>query len=773
MRPSGWLPATVDALVAEASARVPERPALADADGVRFTHAQLDEAVERAAAALRRRGAGRGTFVALLAERTPSAVLAYLAVLRAGAAYVPIDPRWPRLRQIQVLRQVHPTVFLASASLLKAAWALTDDVPELQHVIALDPTGFSAEQKAQTEEFWDFVASRPEPERAAGFNLREATVSTATVTAYLDHVTGLVKGEGGGGAVLELGCGSGLLAARLIAHSSCYVGIDPSSTAVERATREQPVSGDGHVATRFVQGFAHDATRLVDGTFDTVVLSSVVQFFPGPLYLRQVLLDCVSLLRPGGRIVLADLPVPGPACSGVPLNTFGDPVLKAALARVTVHERPPGSLDELGHRYDVTLSRGDRTHTPAAAAQLEPSSVLDLPVPAATTKPGERHTPDDLAYCIFTSGTTGKPKGVFVRHQPVVDVIRWVNGLGGLSEQDSVAMITSFAFDLSVWDMFGVLAAGACVQLVHDAEAIDPDHLHRRLLTDRSTIWDSAPAAMSLLLSNLEELAEGGEPLSPMPDLRLVLLSGDWVPLSMPARILRFFPEAEIVALGGATEATVWSNYHTVSDVDPTWRSIPYGRPMPSAQYHVLTADLAPVPPGQPGDLHIAGDCLADGYWSDPRLTAAKFRPDPFGPVGGRMYATGDRVRMMADGELEFLGRGDDQVKIRGYRIELGDVQAAICQHPEVIEARALVTGDRLARSLHLVYAGPRDLGTRVVRAFLNERLPRYAVPSSFRWVARLPLSPNGKVDVAALTAVLPASGADRRGDDAEGSRHG
>src|SRR6185436_11185765 len=199
--------------------------------------------------------------------------------------------------------------------------------------------------------------------------------------------------------------------------------------------------------------------------------------------------------------------------------------------------------------------------------------------------------------------------------------------------------------------------------------------------------WDSAPAALRQLAGAFPEVfPERGDPRGAR--LRLVFLSGDWVPVTLPGRVRAAFPGARIVALGGATEAAIWSNFFPVEEVGAGWASIPYGRPIQQARYHVLDAGFAPCPIGVPGDLYIAGPVLASGYAAEPELTAGKFLPDPFAAEpGAPMYRTGDRARYFADGNLEFLGRADFQVKVRGFRIELGEIEVTLAQHPAVREA--------------------------------------------------------------------------------------
>ena len=223
-----------------------------------------------------------------------------------------------------------------------------------------------------------------------------------------------------------------------------------------------------------------------------------------------------------------------------------------------------------------------------------------------------------------------------------------------------------------------------------------------------------------------------------------------------------------MLALGGATEATVWSNWFPVGVVDPAWPSIPYGRPISNARYHVLDAGFFPCPIGVPGDLYIGGDCLCAGYARRPDLTAQAFLPDPFAALSGladaRLYRTGDRARYRADGNLEFLGRLDQQVKVRGFRIELGEIEVALASHPGVREcvvlAREDVPGDQ--RLVAYVVPARRRCSARpeLLRPSSSRACREYMVPSAFVILEALPLTPNGKLDRKALPA--PERGAGR-----------
>lgn len=389
----------------------------------------------------------------------------------------------------------------------------------------------------------------------------------------------------------------------------------------------------------------------------------------------------------------------------------------------------------------------------AAIAQGRPSVDLDrIPQPetdgiAPTSSAGA----EDLAYIIFTSGSTGVPKGVVVQHRPAVNLIDWVNRSYGVGPGDRLLFTTSLGFDLSVYDVFGILAAGAEVHVADEADLGDPARLLDALTTRGISFWDSAPAALQQLVPFFS-LTGGTHSF-----LRLVFLSGDWIPLSLPPALAPLFPNAAVIALGGATEATIWSNYFPVGEIDPRWRSIPYGTGIQNARYYALDRHLNLAPVEVPGDLYIGGGCLALGYLGQPRLTAERFRPDPFsGSPGAILYWTGDRARWQPEGHMEFLGRRDTQVKIRGFRIELGEIESVLRRHPAVRETVAIVREDRPGDRRIVAYieshesytasAAPDELAGEL-DGLAQRSLPEYMVPAAMVFVDSWPVTANGKLD--------------------------
>ncbi|HEX2126725.1 MAG TPA: amino acid adenylation domain-containing protein [Thermoleophilaceae bacterium] len=373
---------------------------------------------------------------------------------------------------------------------------------------------------------------------------------------------------------------------------------------------------------------------------------------------------------------------------------------------------------------------------------------------------------DELAYVIYTSGSTGAPKGVMIDHAGAVNTLEDVNRRFSIDADDRVLAVSSMSFDLSVYDVFGMLAAGGTVVVPEPAAARDPARWSELVEHHGVTVWNSVPALMELLVDRAERTGDGGF----LRSLRLVLLSGDWIPVGLPDRLRAFAPEVQIVSLGGATEASIWSILHPIEDVDPGLSSIPYGRPMANQQVYVLDDEFDVRPVHVPGDIYIGGRGLAKGYWRDEEQTRSRFVTHP--RSGRRLYRTGDLGRYLPDGTIEFLGREDAQVKVRGHRIELGEVEAALQRHPGVQSVAATAPSedrpDRRRLVAHVVPGEGHSPTPDELRSFAADILPEHAVPSQIVLLDSLPLTSNGKVDRGALVRLVePAPAA---GGQADGS---
>jgi amino acid adenylation domain-containing protein len=379
--------------------------------------------------------------------------------------------------------------------------------------------------------------------------------------------------------------------------------------------------------------------------------------------------------------------------------------------------------------------------------------AASLPEPA---EPAERW-PGDLAYVIYTSGSTGRPKGAMLDHRGPLNTIVEINRRFGITADDVVFGVSSLCFDLSVYDVFGALEAGARLVLPAPGPA-DPASWVETVRAHEVTVWNSVPALMQLFTEEAE--AAGVR----CPSLRVVLLSGDWIPVDLPERVRAIAPNARVISLGGATEASIWSICYPIDRQDPAWTSIPYGRPLAGQTWYVLDDQGRDAPDWVPGHLYIGGAGVALGYLNDAARTEAAFVPHP--RTGERLYRTGDLGRHLPDGDIEFLGRADFQVKIQGFRVEPGEIEHALLDHPAVEQAAVVARSSGSGRQLAaFVTAGrPPGVGTDALRRALAARLPAYMVPSHITVLDRLPLTSNGKLDRRSLESLAPAGEAGERG---------
>ena len=365
-----------------------------------------------------------------------------------------------------------------------------------------------------------------------------------------------------------------------------------------------------------------------------------------------------------------------------------------------------------------------------------------------STNPECTISPLDEAYVIYTSGSTGQPKGVVVQHSPVVNLIEWVNQKFMVNEHDKLLMVSSIGFDLSVYDIFGMIHAGGILRIVSHEQLYNPTKLINIIYDESITFWNSAPTTLSQLIPEI--LGRDKNKINKKSNLRLVFLSGDWIPLSIFEDLKSSFPNVQIIGLGGATEATIWSNFHPILEIDPTWSSIPYGKPIQNAVYYILDSYLNPCPLLVEGDLYIAGNVLAKEYKNDKNLTAKKFISNPFN-IGSKMYKTGDRARYFEDGKIEFLGRKDDQVKIRGHRVELGDIKYALEQNTSIRDVFVTTIGSKTNLELVAYFTKKHDIHIGALRKFITKKLPHYMVPNYFVPLDVFPKTANGKLDRSSL----------------------
>lgn len=418
-------------------------------------------------------------------------------------------------------------------------------------------------------------------------------------------------------------------------------------------------------------------------------------------------------------------------------------VLRAGAAYVPLDRHFPdrrlrAMVEQSGLRHTVVFGRDD---LPAAVA-TSGGVLVDVSEVRADGRP-DVVLPvvrgSHRAYVLFTSGSTGEPKGVCVLHRNLVNFMRSMRDEPGFTEDDVICAVTTLSFDIAALELYLALTVGARIVLAGDLEVHDPQQLMRLIEQRQPSVLQTTPTLLRLLV--------GEGRLDVVRNLKL-LVGGEPLPRALANSVGSRC--RELWNMYGPTETTIWS---TVSRVEPGEGVISLGRPIANTRIHVLDGDGQPVAPGAIGEIWIGGEGVAEGYLGRPDLTAARFQPDPFAADGSRMYRTGD-LGSLHDGVLQFHGRVDDQVKLRGFRIELGDIEAAAHEDPLVREAAAAVRdfGDGDQRLVLYVTARDSygDLAARL-RDRLRETLPAYMRPSHFVVLERIPTTPNGKTDRKAL----------------------
>jgi amino acid adenylation domain-containing protein len=474
--------------------------------------------------------------------------------------------------------------------------------------------------------------------------------------------------------------------------------------------------------------------------------------------------DRVCLLMPKGpAVVVALLGVLKADAIWVPL----DPASPAARLRKV--------LESCQSRWILTAESGvrllDELFEDGALAARHAVGWLSAAAPAlrhvrpaftaadlAAYEPGpisSANGPDDPAHILFTSGSTGVPKGVVITHRNVLHFVRWARGYFGTGPDDRISWHPPLHFDLSTFDLFATLGAGACVYPVPAELSLLPHKLAEFVRGAGLTQWFSVPSALNYL-AKFDAVRPGD-----FPTVRRVLWCGEVLPTPTLIYWMQRLPHATFTNLYGPTEATIASSYYTVPACPDDERAdIPIGRACPGEELLVLDEGLRPVPPGEVGDLYIRGVGLSPGYWRDEDKTRAAFLPNPFGGApGDRLYRTGDLARVDAEGLVHYVGRADTQIKSRGYRIELGEIEAALHSLGILRECAVVAVPSEGFEGMAICCTYVADAAAGVTPARLRERIarlvPNYMLPSRWHELEALPKNANGKIDRPALRALF------------------
>ena len=400
----------------------------------------------------------------------------------------------------------------------------------------------------------------------------------------------------------------------------------------------------------------------------------------------------------------------------------GAPLATTVLLNAEVSEMPPANIEVLGKR-----------------------EIDDAPA----HPPGVDIIDQDLAYILYTSGSTGDPKGVMLTHRNALAFISWAAKEFGVSPSDRLSSHAPLHFDLSVFDLYAAAYGGAAVVLVPPKASLFPNQIVKFISEQRITVWYSVPSILSMVT------LRGGLDKTALPTLRTVLFAGEVFPVKYLRDLMRLVPHARFANLYGPTETNVCTWYEVPKIDDEVTEPVPIGKAITNDQVFAVKDDGSVVQPGEVGELFVRGATVMRGYWGDPERTARNLVPDPFGEAfADPVYRTGDLVTRLQGGEYRYVGRRDSQIKSRGYRIELGDIETALDRHPAVIECAVLAVPDDLITNRVIAYVAVRDNSTpEDLARYCAEQLPRYMVPETLTVETELPKTSTGKIDRRSLLA--------------------
>ncbi|WP_417852004.1 amino acid adenylation domain-containing protein [Tumebacillus lipolyticus] len=437
-------------------------------------------------------------------------------------------------------------------------------------------------------------------------------------------------------------------------------------------------------------------------------------------------------------------------------------VLKAGGAYVPIDPTyPPARIRYMLEDSGAVIVLADehlRTSVPSGS--LLTLCLSEAPAAWSGEEQQETSGPDDPAYLIYTSGSTGLPKGTVVPHRGVVNLAAWTRERYPFAERETWVQFSAHSFDVSVWEIYSALLNGSHLHILSDLERQSVEAFGEAVQRVSATICFLPPAIFHQFACHLPE------DIRPFRTLKCIVLAGEALHAESVRQFqARFGTQVEIVNAYGPTEVTVFAtSYHLRELVDPNWTTVPIGRPIANTAVHILNQHLQPCPVNVPGELYIEGVGLARGYLNQPERTAEAFLQHPARPEV-RIYKTGDTVRLLPSGEIEFIGRRDGQVKVRGHRIEIGEIEACLLQHRSV-RATAVVVSEDVAGQTELrafCTAGGGAVTAEDVRAHLQQQLPAYLIPSQIILLEAMPLLPSGKIDRKALRELVLQRGDERR----------
>ena len=709
-----------------------------------------------------------GEKVGVLIERSSEMMSAIWGILKSGATYVPLDVMSPEKRMEYIIETANVRIVLSVKKHLRLLNRLLWNKNPLEKYICLDSEHVNAEVEEEgnglmDENLWNNVAKSYEDDIQKGgwqnsyngepFSVKEMEEYSQNIfnklAPYLERSP----------KILEIGCASGLTTHKISSYSSRYVATDLSTEIID-----YHINSNKNNSILFEALPAHEIDKYKNEDFDLVIMNSVVHCFNGHNYFKNVIKKSISCLAEKGHIFVGDVLNFDLKNSFLQdlinynannknknirtkLDWSNELFLSPAffenlkneipeIKNISITNKEYTIDNELtNYRFDVVIEidKNNIESKEYVRNQFDKGNINS----ASDEQPIVHIDPTSLAYIIFTSGTTGKPKGVMIEHQSLVNRLNWMQKLYSISHGDVLIQKTPITFDVSIWELFwGSLNKSALCLLGHGDEK-DPEKIISAIKQYRVSVIHFVPSMLQPFLDYIESnnLTES------IKSLKYCICSGEALPLFTAKKFIKLIGNRTLlVNLYGPTEATVDVTYYNCNDID-TLSTVPIGKPVENTKIHILNKYLNELPIGFPGDVYIEGIQLARGYINDKIQTNDSFLLKD----NHRLYKTGDIGRWLKDGNIEYIGRCDNQVKIRGFRIELSDIEYQIFQLMGISNATVIARENDDEKFLCAYYTG--NVEPKELKEHLYKSLPEYMVPPFIIKMENLPFTNNGKLD--------------------------
>lgn len=710
------------------------------------------------------------SLIGLLSERSDNIFVSMLGILKTGAAYVPIDPKFPYDRIKTILKDSNIEIVVSTKKQIdmisKLQWECSKfhtficiDTDDLEHITPI------TNNKLMDKSLWEFIGDTAEDEIYGGGWISSYTGEKFTeieMEEYkqntLDKIKPYLRSNR---SVLEIGCASGISMFAIAPYVETYFGTDLSKTIIDKNRSRVINEGINNIELECLQ--AHEIDAITNRRFDIIIINSVIQYFPSHNYLRDVLKKCITLLNDEGVIYFGDVmdldlkdemieslirfKNDNPLYKYITKTDFSSELFISKdflldlqsdfceIANVNISNKIHTIQNELTcYRFDcifeVNKNKLNNVMRIKKKYQHDINMLNKYKGICFDYKPN--HT--NIAYVIYTSGSTGNPKGVLIHNKAISNLLKGITEKIDFNEKKRILSVTNISFDIFVLESLLPLAKGMTIVIADEEEQRDPILLSNLIINKDINMLQTTPSRIQMILN----YDDGLNALKKLNDL---ILGGETF-TEVIYQKLQELNNTKIYNVYGPSETTVWSTLKELNERNV----INIGRPISNTQVYILGRNYEVLPIGVAGELYISGDGLASGYLNNNILTNEKFIESPF-ISGSKLYKTGDIARWTIDGEIQFLGREDNQIKIRGYRIELEEIENKLLAHESVREVVVVCNKNSYNTFLSTFVVLNEKINTDILREYLSDKLPDYMIPAYFIEIDKIPTNSNGKID--------------------------